>query len=468
MARNEFGGDRPQERTIGMNTQAGANLGVDVHGDDLGFFALAIWNTSGVIPSEGGNLTVTATATASRRVQIDTGGAIYKSASGRTIGYRVSEPFTIPIDPNPSAVDRTDLVIVRYRYSATSALATLEVVNGTPGAGVPSIPYTSETDNAHAVAQILAPPGSGNISAANIQNFATRFARQKAASVEASEAAAILQYTTLPDFAVEGTVAALVSPIPSFEIGTSQFYGMQRHGDWLYVCAEFNVFTVNINLVKRFNVETGAEDVGFSFGIENIGDLSGSSTSGATTPSGLAANDNRVYLSRPTTSGTTIFAFDHSGNRIQGEDIAYRSDLNTVSGIWANSDNLYVLSTVAGSGFQRVNRMALDGSSQVQFSRNLTTTGGISGLAVDLPNNVAFAVRRGNSGRFIQRIPIGSASSPAATQLADLPSDFEGRAIALIDTVIFVGSETGASRSISTSGAEGLYIRRGGAWVTYG
>ena len=263
-------------------------------------------------------------------------------------------------------------------------------------------------------------------------------------------------------------MAALVSPIPSFEIGTSQFYGMQRHGDWLYVCAEFNVFTVNINLVKRFNVETGAEDVGFSFGIENIGDLSGSSTSGATTPSGLAANDNRVYLSRPTTSGTTIFAFDHSGNRIQGEDIAYRSDLNTVSGIWANSDNLYVLSTVAGSGFQRVNRMALDGSSQVQFSRNLTTTGGISGLAVDLPNNVAFAVRRGNSGRFIQRIPIGSASSPAATQLADLPSDFEGRAIALIDTVIFVGSETGASRSISTSGAEGLYIRRGGAWVTYG
>ena len=142
MARNEFGGDRPQERTIGMNTQAGANLSVDVHGDDLGFFALSIWETSGVIPSEGGNLTVTETSPSSRRVQISTGGAIYKSPAGKTIGYRVSETFSVPIDPNPSSANRTDLVVVRYRYSTTSALATIEIVKGTPGSGAPSTPNT--------------------------------------------------------------------------------------------------------------------------------------------------------------------------------------------------------------------------------------------------------------------------------------------------------------------------------------
>ena len=260
--------------------------------------------------------------------------------------------------------------------------------------------------------------------------------------------------------APEGTVAALVSPVPSFEFGANQFYGLQLHGDWLYVCAEFNVFGADINLVKRFNVETGSEDVGFTFGLESILPDDSTSGSSSTTPQGIAVNDTRVFISKG--GNPEVLAFDHSGNRQSGDDINTGSNTNA---IWADNDNLYTLEFSTA----RFYRYALDGSGRTSISgQSARNDSVIDGLAVDVPNNRIYFTFRGFDPDSILSRTIGdTGSSNNNTTVASLPDNFNARALANVDGVLIAGSQTGTVESRSLSGAEGLYIRGGAAWIAY-
>ena len=458
MTRNEFGGDRPQERTVGMNTDAGAQRVVNIHGEDIGALGSAPWASYGIVRGKLNEMRVTQTSPGSRSVRITPGWIFTGNSDQSAILLVVPEEFPLLLEDSHPTLPRVDLVLARRRYNNTDAITTIERHTGTPGGGVPTNPYTGNEDRAHIIAEISLPAGSGSIRDQDIRLPENRFSVH-GENLVATEESALTTVTELPATAPNNKVVMLTPSLAVFDFQANKFYGMQANGDFLYVAAEFNVFGTGVNLVKRFNIETGAEDTGFTFSLESILPDRSDSTTSQTTPQGLGVNDETIYISKYRSSGAPdVYAFDHSGNRVPAREFDFPSNADQLNAVAATNTHLYMRHI----DNQSIWRYNLDGSGRTQQAPNNPTGANLqSGL--DVVGDKYYITTNDNK---IRSGTLGDTSTQPTVVVESLTTGLNPRALALIDETFVVGGRDGGVDYKSTGGIRGdFFIRLNDNWV---
>ncbi len=147
----------------------------NVQDNDLMTLALDLFGANSFVTDKDG-YEVTASDPADMTVEVATGKAyVYCSSLGIHMRTLLDAAVTKTIDANSSGSTRYDLICIKIDTAATadadgSNVATVEIVKGTPGAGVPTTPA-----NYYKLAEITVADGETEITSAEITDSRNEF-----------------------------------------------------------------------------------------------------------------------------------------------------------------------------------------------------------------------------------------------------------------------------------------------------
>lgn len=460
---NRFGGSdvAGTERGLGFNSTP--QMDYELDNETVASATGAMWSSGGVIEGKGSSFAATPTAPASLVINMGTGGGTMPPAFMRQRQDFLFEPTTVTVDAVHASLPRI-AVVGRRAVQGTEGEPEwrTHVLYGAPASAplVPVNPYTTEDDFFYPILQIRLRAGTTTILASDIEPYPSRRALYGENPAAEGTVTQINVVTSLPERVTDGEVLYVRQATPAFDFSdVNIFYAMTTHGDYLYVVAEYSVFGVGVNLVKRYHRVSGLEDRAFTFSIE--GTLAGNATNGVdpNTPNGLGVTDDRIYISRRVSSASssevTIYAFDHMGSRQSADDIGSSSNRRFMRGMWASADHFYYIGYNVNAN--AIFRSELDGTGETRISPN---SGQERGLVADPANSVWYALD-GNE------IESGNFSQGAVSKVLTI-SGVTGtpNALALDGTTFIIGTTDGSVAYRGTVAQAGdIFEGRGGVWV---